>query len=89
MAIERKEQLAGTADDPDVITLGQEFEIIPEPSRQDQIREAAEILITESEILVDDEINAAPPAPMLPFDANLVEDIDRSELMSLASDVLS
>ena len=89
MAIERKEQLAGTADDPDVITLGQEFEIIPEPSRQDEIREAAEILITESEILVDDEINAPPPAPMLPFDANLVEDIDRSELMSLASDVLS
>jgi hypothetical protein len=89
MAIERREQLAGTADDPDIITLGNEVEVFPEPSRQDQIREAAEILITEEAILVDDEIDAPMEAPQVDFDANLVDEIDRFDRISLANDVLA
>ena len=38
MAIERREQQLGTADDPDIIPLGNEVEVIPDPSREDQIR---------------------------------------------------
>jgi hypothetical protein len=89
MAIERKEQLAGTADDPDIISLGNQFEVLPEPSREDQIRQAAEILITEEAILVDDEINAPIDLPQIDFEANLVDEIDRFERLSLANDVLS
>ena len=47
MAIERREQQAGTADDPDIIPMGNEVEVIPDPSREDQIREAAQILVLE------------------------------------------
>ena len=89
MAIERKEQLAGTADDPDIISLGNQFEVVPEPSREDQIRQAAEILITEEAILVDDEIDAPIEFPQIDFEANLVDEIDRFERLSLANDVLS
>tara|TARA_R110000796_G_scaffold43155_1_gene106122 strand:- start:4088 stop:6595 length:2508 start_codon:yes stop_codon:yes gene_type:complete len=89
MAIERKEQLAGTADNPDIKVLGGEFEVFPEPSRDDQIRDAAQILVTEEEILVDDEIDAPMEVSTLDFDANLVDEIDSFELSSLANDVLS
>lgn len=88
MAIEKRE--LGTQDNPDVIPLGNSVEVTPEPSRADQIREAAEILVTEEDILIDDEINA--PVEMetgVPFDANLAEFLMDSDLMRLAKDVLS
>ena len=43
MAIEKRE--LGTQNDPDVIVQGNAIEVFPEPSRQDQIKEAAEILV--------------------------------------------
>ena len=90
MAIERREQQLGTANDPDIVPLGNEVEVIPEPSREDQIREAAQILVMEEEILVDGEIDAPPEiAPVGDFNENLVERLDQGELSSLASDVLS
>lgn len=88
MAIEKRG--LGTQDDPDVIPLGNSVEVTPEPSRADQIREAAEILVTEEDILIDDEIDA--PVEMetgVPFDANLAEFLMDSDLMRLAKDVLS
>jgi len=88
MAIEKRE--LGTQDNPDVIPLGNSVEVTPEPSRADQIREAAEILVTEEDILIDDEIDA--PVEMetgVPFDANLAEFLMDSDLMRLAKDVLS
>lgn len=88
MAIEKRE--LGTQDNPDVIPLGNSVEVTPEPSRADQIREAAEILVTEEDILIDDEIDA--PVEMetgAPFDANLAEFLMDSDLMRLAKDVLS
>ena len=51
MAIEKRE--LGTQDDPDVIPFGNAVEVTPEPTRADQIRSAAEILVTEEDILVD------------------------------------
>ena len=88
MAIEKRQ--LGTQDNPDIQVGGNAIEVFPEPTRQDQIREAAEILVTEEGILVDDEIDAeetqADPAA---FDANLVEFVDDSELQSLSGDILS
>ena len=88
MAIEKRE--LGTQNDPDVIPLGNEVEVVPEPTRADQIREAAEILVTEEGILVDGEIDA--PVEMetgVPFDANLAEFLVDSDLMRLAKEVLA
>lgn len=90
MAIERREQQAGTADDPDIIPMGNEVEVIPDPSREDQIREAAQILVLEEQILVDDEIDApTSSAPVGDFNENLVDRLDQGELSSLSSDVLA
>lgn len=88
MAIEKRE--LGTQDNPDIMPMGNAVEVTPEPSRADQIREAAEILVTEEDILVDDEIDA--PVDMetgVPFDANLAEFLMDSDLMRLSKDVLS
>ena len=88
MAIEKRQ--LGTQDNPDINVGGNAIEVFPEPTRQDQIREAAEILVTEEEILVGDEIDAEEPqADPTAFDANLVEFIDERELQSLSGDILS
>ena len=88
MAIEKRQ--LGTQDNPDINVGGNAIEVFPEPTRQDQIREAAEILVTEEEILVGDEIDAEEPqADPTAFDANLVEFIDDRELQSLSGDILS
>ena len=84
MAIER----LGTENDPDVLPLSRIVEVVPEPSREDLIRDAAQILVDEEEILIDDEIDAVPETPQIPFDSNLVEFLNKSDLGKLADDVL-
>ena len=43
-------------------------------TRNDEIRNAAQILVTEEEILIDDEIDAPEPEEsQIDFNANLVE----------------
>jgi len=88
MAIEKKE--LGTADDPDVIPLGRAMEVIQEPSRNEMVRAAAEVLVTEDGVLIDDEIDA-PPVEAAPeaFDANIAENLPESELMVIAKEVLA
>ena len=61
MAIEKRE--LGTQDNPDINVGGSAVEVFPEPTRQDQIREAAEILVTEEEILIGDEMDIQDPLP--------------------------
>jgi len=88
MAIEKKE--LGTQDNPDVRVGGRAIEVFPEPSRQEQIREAAEILVNEEGVLVDDEmLEELPTQDQSAFDANLVDLIEDRELQSLSSDILS
>ena len=84
MAIER----LGTENDPDVVPLSRIVDVVPEPSREDLIRDAAQILVDEEEILIDDEIDAVPETPQIPFDSNLVEFLSKSDLGKLADDVL-
>jgi hypothetical protein len=85
MAIDK---LLGTEEDPDVIPLSREMSVTPEPSREDMIRDAAQILVAEEGILIDDEIDAVPETIQIPFDSNLVDFLDKSDLGKLASDVL-
>ena len=69
MAIEKAG--LGTENDPDILPMGNEIEVFAEPSRQDQIREAAEILVADDQILLDEEIDAPPEQVQTAFDANL------------------
>ena len=85
MAIERQ-----GVDDPDVIPLGRAMEVTPEPTREDLVRQAVEVLVTDDGILIDDEIDAAPaPLPVEPFDANLADSISEIELMRIAKELLT
>lgn len=86
MAIEKRE--LGTQDDPDIMVTGNQIEVFPEPSREDQVRDAAMILVAEEGILIDDEIDAEPEMPQAGHDENLVDYIEDRDLMSLAGDVL-
>jgi|TARA_R110002111_G_scaffold47370_7_gene84719 hypothetical protein len=86
MAIERQ---TDTNTDPDIIDQTSSVRIIPEPSRNDEIRNAANILVNEEEILIDDEINAEEPMPQMDFSSNLVDFVDESVLRTLASDLVS
>ena len=86
MAIENRN--LGTEDDGDIIQLGSGMQVTQEPSRQDLIKNAAQILVTEKDILVDDEIDAIDEAPQIDFNVNLVDYLDSGELSSLAGDVL-
>ena len=56
MAIEKSG--LGTENDPDIMPMGNAMEVEPEMTRNDEIRNAAEILVTEEDILIDDEIDA-------------------------------
>ena len=87
MAVEKKP--LGTENNPDIVMAGNSLEVELEPSREDQVREAAEILVTEQGILIDDEITEEPIETGVAFDANLVEFLDDSDLGRLAMDVIS
>jgi len=78
----------GTENDPDIIDQNRSIEVIPEQSRQEQINDAAQILVNEEEVLVTNEIEEQP-MPDMAFDSNLVDFIDESELSKLSSDLIS
>ena len=86
MAVER---IGNDMDGPEVRELGSSVSVFPEPTRQQQIQDAAEILVNQDQLLVDEEINALPQEDQVPFDANLVDFIEDSELNAMSSDILS
>ena len=59
----------------DVLEQGSSVTIPQEPTRQDLISDAAQILVNENEILVGDELEDEP-MPDMEFDSNLVDFID-------------
>jgi hypothetical protein len=85
MAVDKK---LGTEDNPDIKVQGSSVEIIPESTRDEQIRDASEILVSNQEVLIDGEI---PPQamPEMSFDANLVEFLSEDISQKIASDLLS
>ena len=70
MAIEKKG--LGTETDPDVMPMGSAIEVEPEMTLSDEIRNAAEILVVEEGILIDDEIDPVEETIATDFNANLV-----------------
>jgi len=84
------ERILGTEDDPDILPLSRAVDVTPEPSREDDIRNAAKILVDEEKILIDEEIDAPEiEEESFPFDANLAEILEESDLRTLAGDVLA
>jgi|TARA_R110000823_G_scaffold307188_1_gene429779 hypothetical protein len=86
MAIERR---LGTEENPDIMDNSSAVEIMPEPSRNDEIQNAAQVLVNEEEILIDDEIDAPSPMPEMDFSSNLVDFVNEDTLEQLASDLVS
>jgi len=84
MAIEKQ---LGTEQDPNVRSMGSAVEIQPDTTREDQIREAAEILVSGQEVLIDDEIQQE--APQVNFNMNLAEVLPEDILQSISNDLLS
>ena len=85
MAIDKQ---LGTENNPDVRVQGSAVEIPLDTTREDQIREAAEILVQNENVLLDDEI-AQTQAPELDFNSNLVDFLDDGILSSISNDLLS
>ncbi len=84
MAIDR----LGTNEDPDIKVQGSAVEITPDTTREEQIAAAAQILVDDEQILIDDEIQE-DPMPQMSFDANLVDFIDQITLEKISNDLLS
>ena len=84
MAVERKI----SQETPEVTNLSREMFVDPEPTREEAIREAASIVVTQDEIVIpgSEEIVEQPE---IGFNDNLVEYLDETEQNSLAKDVLA
>ena len=78
----------GTNEDPDIKVQGSAVEITPDTTREEQIAAAAQILVDDEQILLDDEIQE-DVMPQMSFDANLVDFIDEITLEKISNDLLS
>ena len=85
MAVDKQ---LGTEDNPDIMEQGQSVVVEQEPTRQELISDAAQILVSEDEVLVGDEL-LEEPMPQMDFNSNLVEFIDDSILTKIATDLMS
>ena len=85
MAIEK---VLDAENSPDIKNQSSTVEVFPEETRQEQIANAAQVLVDEEQVLLDEEM-MEPEAPSMDFNANLVEFIDESTLQKIASDLLS
>ena len=77
----------GTNDNPDVKVQGSAVNIVPDTTRDVQIQAAAQILVDDEQVLLDEEIQA-PTQPQMSFDANLVDFIDENTLEKISNDLL-
>jgi hypothetical protein len=84
MAVEKK---LDAENSPDIKNQSTTVEIIPEETRGEQIKNAAEILIDEENLLVDGEIQEDLP-PIMDFNTNLVEMIDENILSKISNDLI-
>jgi len=85
MAVDKQ---LGTEDNPDIMEQSSAVVVEQEPTRQELITDAAEILVSEDEVLVGDEL-LEQPMPQMDFNSNLVEFIDENILQKIASDLMS
>ena len=79
----------GTETNPDIRETSSAVTVMPEQSRSEQIKNAAEVLVNEEAVLIDQEIPIAPDMPQMDFNSNLVDFVDESILQKLAADLVS
>mgnify|MGYP003133011093 CR=1 FL=1 len=84
MAIDKQ---LGTEDNPDIRNMSTAVEVQPDTTREDQIREAAEILVSGENLLLDEEIVVEEPA--VGFNINLAEVLPEDILQNISNDLLS
>ena len=77
----------GTNNDPDVKVQGSAVNIVPDTTRDEQIQAAAQVLVNDEQVLLDDDIQA-PAQPQMSFDANLVDFIDPNTAEKISNDLL-
>jgi len=82
------DKMLGTENDPDIMEQGSAVTVEQEPTREELISDAAQILVNENEILVGDEL-VEQPMPQMDFNSNLVEFISEDVAKKLASDLTS
>ena len=80
--------MLGTENDPDIMEQGSAVTVEQEPTREELISDAAQILVNENEVLVGDEL-VEEPMPQMDFNSNLVEFISEDVAKKLASDLTS
>ena len=84
MAIDKQ---LGTEDNPDIRNMSTAVEVQPDTTREDQIREAAEILVSGENLLLDEEI--VVEEPVVGFNINLAEVLPEDILQNISNDLLS
>ena len=81
------ERRLGTEENPDIVDQGKQIEIPPEEQTFDeQLAEALEVTLADDEIII-----AEPEEETMeiPFDANIAEYLDESELNIIANKLIS
>ncbi len=82
------DKMLGTENDPNIMEQGSAVTVEQEPTREELISDAAQILVNENEVLVGDEL-VEEPMPQMDFNSNLVEFISEDVAKKLASDLTS
>ena len=85
MAVEKQ---LGTESDISIKKQGSAVTIQPEESRSDKIKQAAEILVNEEQVLIDSEM-VDEPEPLQDFNMNLVDVLEENVLQKISHDLLS
>ena len=82
------DKMLGTENAPDIMERGSAVTVEQEPTREELISDAAQILVNENEVLVGDEL-VEEPMPQMDFNSNLVEFISEDVAKKIASDLMS
>ena len=67
MAVER---VLGTENDPDIIERGSEVEVVPEKTRQEELDEAIQVVVSGDDIFTQEELDEEPEMVDEDFYAN-------------------
>lgn len=85
MAVER---VLGTENDPDVLEQGSEIEVVPEKTRQEELDEAIQVVVSGNDIFTQEELDEEPEMVDEDFYANIAENMDPTDLSRLARELI-
>lgn len=85
MAVER---VLGTENDPDIIERGSEVEVVPEKTRQEELDEAIQVVVSGDDIFTQEELDEEPEMVDEDFYANIAENMNPTDLSRLATELI-